>query len=58
MNTGGGLDNPGPATATTWRLFQIVFVVANLAALAAREAPAAERQAWAQRRGRPGGPAG
>ena len=41
MNTDGGLDSPGPATATTWRLFQIVFVVANLAALAAREAPAA-----------------
>jgi hypothetical protein len=36
-NTDGGLDSPGPPTATTWRLFQIVFVVANLAALAARE---------------------
>ena len=41
MNTDGGLDSPGPATATTWRLFQIVFVVANLAALAARETPPA-----------------
>jgi Helicase conserved C-terminal domain len=50
MNTRDGLDDPGPATATTWRLFQIVYVVANLAALAAREAPAAERLAWAQHR--------
>jgi hypothetical protein len=51
MNTRGGLNDPGPATATTWRLFQIVYVVANLAALAAREAPAADRLAWAQRNG-------
>ena len=55
MNTGGGLDSPGPATATTWRLFQIVFVVANLAALAAREAPAAAAAgldgAWGKARG-------
>jgi hypothetical protein len=56
MNTGGGLDSPGPATATTWRLFQIVFVVANLAALAAREAPARRRQAWIERAGRPADP--
>jgi len=49
VNTDGGLDSPGPATATTWRLFQIVFVVANLAALAAREAPAGQQQAWAER---------
>lgn len=56
MNTRGGLDRPGPAAATTWRLFQIVFVVANLAALAAREAPPAERQAWMQRGGRPADP--
>ena len=46
MNTDGGLDSPGPETATTWRLFQIVFVVANLAALAAREAPVGQQQAW------------
>jgi hypothetical protein len=51
MNTRGGLNDPGPTTATTWRLFQIVYVVANLAALAAREAPAAERLAWAQHHG-------
>jgi len=51
MNTRGGLDNPGPATVTTWRLFQIVFLVANLAALAAREAPASQLQAWIQRGG-------
>jgi hypothetical protein len=53
MNTRGGLDSPGSATATTWRLFQIVFVVANLAALAAREAPDRQRQAWVQRGRRP-----
>lgn len=46
MNTRGGLDNPGPATATTWRLFQIVYVVSNLASLAAREASPAERSDW------------
>jgi hypothetical protein len=46
MNTSGGLDHPGPVTATTWRLFQIVFVVSNLASLAAREAPSAERAEW------------
>ncbi len=51
MNTRGGLDNPGPATVTTWRLFQIVFLVANLAALAAREAPASQLQAWMARGG-------
>ena len=56
MNTDGGLDSPGPATATTWRLFQIVFVVANLAALAAREAPAGQQQAWTERSGRPADP--
>jgi hypothetical protein len=56
MNTEGGLDSPGPATATTWRLFQIVFVVANLAALAAREAPADQQRAWANRRGQPADP--
>ncbi len=48
MNTEGGLDNPGRAEATTWRLFQVVFVVSNLAALAAREAPGS-REAWAAR---------
>ena len=56
MNTGGGLDSPGPVTAATWRLFQIVFVVANLAALAAREAPAGQQQAWIERGGRPADP--
>ena len=56
MNTGGGLDSPGPVTAATWRLFQIIFVVANLAALAAREAPAGHRQAWIERGGRPADP--
>lgn len=50
-NTEGGLDSPGPATTKTWRLFQIVFIVANLAALAAREASADQRRAWAERRG-------
>ncbi|MGH3402491.1 MAG: helicase-related protein [Streptosporangiaceae bacterium] len=55
-NTRGGLDSPGPATATTWRLFQIVFVVANLSALAAREASPVDRLAWAQRGGRPAVP--
>jgi hypothetical protein len=56
MNTEGGLDSPGTATATTWRLFQIVFVVANLAALAAREASAEHQQAWVERKGRPANP--
>jgi hypothetical protein len=56
MNTSGGLDSPGPVTAVTWRLFQIVFVVANLAALAAREASAGQRQAWIERGGRPADP--
>jgi len=56
MNTGGGLDSPGPVTAATWRLFQIVFVVANLAALAAREAPDRRRHAWIERAGRPADP--
>ena len=51
MNTRGGLDNPSPATVTTWRLFQIVFLVANLAALAAREAPASQLQDWIARGG-------
>jgi hypothetical protein len=46
MNTRGGLNNPGSATATTWRLFQIVYVVSNLASLAAREALPAERADW------------
>lgn len=46
MNTRGGLDDPEGATATSWRLFQIVYVVANLAALAAREAPREQRDAW------------
>lgn len=50
MNTRGGLDNPGPATATTWRLFQIVYVVSNLASLAAREASPAERSSWLTQR--------
>lgn len=45
-NTAGGLDNPQQATATSWRLFQIVYVVANLAALAARETAPEERAAW------------
>jgi hypothetical protein len=56
MNTGGGLDSPGPVTAATWRLFQVTFVVANVAALAAREAPAEHRQAWIERGGRPADP--
>jgi hypothetical protein len=46
MNTDGGLDNPQGITASSWRLFQIVYVVANLGALAAREAPPGERAAW------------
>ena len=46
MNTRGGLDSPIGTTATTWRLFQIVFVVANLGALAAREASEADKAAW------------
>ena len=56
LNTGGGLDSPGPATVTTWRLFQIVFVVTCLGALAAREAPTAQKQAWAERSRRPADP--
>lgn len=48
MNTKGGLDSPGEPTTRTWRLFQIVFVVANLAALACRETPGAP-QTWSQR---------
>jgi hypothetical protein len=56
-NTDGGLDGSGPETATTWRLFQIVFVVANLAALAAREAPVGQQQAWRQSDGNPAGAA-
>lgn len=58
VNTDGGLDSPGHPTARTWRLFQIVFVVANLSALAAQEASAEQRQAWAQRDGKPGDPPG
>jgi hypothetical protein len=50
MNTGGGLDAPGPPTASSWRLFQIVYVVANLAALAAREAPAMDQRTWIESR--------
>lgn len=50
MNTRGGLDDPQGTTATTWRLFQVVYVVANLAALAAREAPATDRVAWLAQR--------
>lgn len=50
MNTEGGLDSPGHPTASSWRLFQIVYVVANLAALAAREAPAEQQLAWAESR--------
>jgi hypothetical protein len=50
MNTRGGLDNPGSVTATTWRLFQIVYVVSNLASLAAREALPAERVDWLAQR--------
>jgi hypothetical protein len=50
MNTQGGLDNPQGTTATSWRLFQIVYVVANLAALAAREAPPDDRAAWVAHR--------
>lgn len=46
MNTRGGLDHPEEPTATSWRLFQIVYVVANLAALAAREAAPEQRNAW------------
>ncbi|MGW5417395.1 helicase-related protein [Actinomadura geliboluensis] len=51
MNTHGGLDDPGKATATTWRLFQIVYVVANLAALSAREVSVADRLTWQRHRG-------
>ena len=49
MNTGGGLNNPQGRTASSWRLFQIVYVVANLGALAAREASTTERAAWLDR---------
>jgi hypothetical protein len=50
MNTEGGLDSGGRPTAESWRLFQVVYVVANLTALAARVAPAAERRAWVESR--------
>jgi hypothetical protein len=49
MNTSGGLSNPGPPTATTWRLFQIVYVVMNVRALTARESSEGERQEWRDR---------
>ncbi len=47
MNTRGGLMDPQGTTATSWRLFQIVYIVANLAALAARDASHVDRMAWA-----------
>jgi hypothetical protein len=46
MNRSGGLDQPGEPRVTTWRLFQIVFIVCNLAALTAREAPDDDRRRW------------
>jgi hypothetical protein len=50
MNTEGGLDSEGPPTALSWRLFQVVYVVANLSALAARVAKPQERRTWVQSR--------
>jgi hypothetical protein len=50
MNRTGGLDHPGEPRVTTWRLFQVVFIVCNLAALAARESSAADRRSWVARR--------
>ena len=49
MNRTGGLDQPGEPRVTTWRLFQVVFIVCNLAALAARESSAADRRSWLAR---------
>lgn len=50
MNTEGGLDTAGPPTALSWRLFQVVYIVTNLSALAAREATPEERRTWVQAR--------
>jgi hypothetical protein len=50
MNTEGGLDAPGPPTTASWRLFQIVYVVSNLASLSARETTGEEQAAWRQGR--------
>ncbi|OCB67821.1 hypothetical protein A5729_06755 [Mycobacterium vulneris] len=55
MNTDGGLDSPGEPTVVSWRLFQVVYVVANLPALAARIAPSSQRTEWAQSRHTPTG---
>lgn len=55
MNTDGGLDTAGPPTASSWRLFQVVYVVANLSALAARLTPDSQRRDWVHSLGaRPG----
>ncbi|MDT3438736.1 helicase-related protein [Pseudofrankia sp. BMG5.37] len=53
FNTREGLNQLGESTTTTWRLFQIIYVVCNLPALVAREAPLADKEAWINGRGEP-----